>query len=49
MPRHAKYVPQGVIPAVLLPFTDDLIIDETSFRKHLSDVACDRGPFGDYG
>ena len=43
MPRHAKYVPQGVIPAVLLPFADDLTIDERSFRKHLSDVAATPG------
>ena len=33
MPRHASYVPHGVIPAVLLPFNDDLSIDEASFRK----------------
>jgi 4-hydroxy-tetrahydrodipicolinate synthase len=39
MPRHAHYVPHGVIPAVLLPFNDDLSIDEKSFRKHLRDVA----------
>jgi 4-hydroxy-tetrahydrodipicolinate synthase len=39
MPRHAHYVPHGVIPAVLLPFADDLSIDEKGFRKHLSDVA----------
>jgi 4-hydroxy-tetrahydrodipicolinate synthase len=43
MPRHAYYVPHGVIPAVLLPFTDDLAIDEKSFRKHLSDVAATDG------
>jgi 4-hydroxy-tetrahydrodipicolinate synthase len=43
VPRHAKYVPQGVIPAVLLPFADDLTIDERSFRKHLSDVAATTG------
>ncbi len=36
---HAKFVPQGIIPAVLLPFADDFSIDEKSFRKHLSDVA----------
>src|SRR5438067_5469364 len=24
MPRHARYIPHGVIPAVLLPFNDDL-------------------------
>src|SRR3954471_19519012 len=39
MPRHAAYVPHGVIPAVLLPFHDDLSIDEKSFRAHLRDVA----------
>ena len=39
MPRHAHYLPHGVIPAVLLPFFDDLSIDEQSFRAHLSDVA----------
>jgi 4-hydroxy-tetrahydrodipicolinate synthase len=43
MPRHAHYVPHGVIPAVLLPFTDDLAIDENSFRKHLADVAAVEG------
>ena len=39
MPRHATYVPHGVIPAVLLPFENDFSIDEASFRKHLRDVA----------
>ena len=39
MPRYAKFVPEGVIPACLLPFHDDLSIDEASFRRHLSDVA----------
>src|ERR1700691_1197720 len=43
MPRHAHYVPHGVIPAVLLPFADDLSIDEKSFRKHLRDVAATQG------
>jgi 4-hydroxy-tetrahydrodipicolinate synthase len=43
MPRHAHYVPHGVIPAVLLPFADDLAIDEQSFRKHLDDVAATQG------
>ena len=38
MPRHAHYVPNGVIPAVLLPFAEDLSIDESAFRKHLTDV-----------
>ncbi len=43
MPRHKTYVPHGVIPAVLLPFHDDLSIDEPSFRKHLRDVAATDG------
>ena len=43
MPRHTTYVPQGVIPAVLLPFENDLSIDEASFRKHLRDVAAVEG------
>ena len=43
MPRHAHYVPHGVIPAVLLPFNDDLSIDEASFRSHLRDVAATPG------
>jgi 4-hydroxy-tetrahydrodipicolinate synthase len=43
MPRHASYIPHGVIPAVLLPFENDLSIDEASFRKHLRDVAATEG------
>ena len=43
MPRHPTYVPHGVIPAVILPFHDDLSIDEASFRKHLRDVTRPRG------
>jgi len=43
MPRHAHYVPHGVIPAVLLPFNDDLSIDEKGFRSHLRDVAATKG------
>jgi 4-hydroxy-tetrahydrodipicolinate synthase len=43
MPRHKSYIPQGVIPAVILPFHDDLSIDEASFRKHLRDVAATEG------
>src|ERR1700722_5859671 len=39
MPRHVHYLPHGVIPAALLPFNDDLSIDEKSFRKHLRDLA----------
>jgi 4-hydroxy-tetrahydrodipicolinate synthase len=43
MPRFANFVPEGVIPACLLPFHDDLSIDESSFRRHLSDVAAVTG------
>jgi len=43
MPRHRDYVPQGVIPAVLLPFREDLSIDEAAYRAHLRDVASVEG------
>jgi 4-hydroxy-tetrahydrodipicolinate synthase len=43
MPRHPDFVPHGVIPAVLLPFYDDLSIDEASFRAHLRDVGSVQG------
>jgi 4-hydroxy-tetrahydrodipicolinate synthase len=46
MPRHANYAPEGVIPAVLLPFENDLSIDEASYRKHLRDVAAVEGLSG---
>ena len=39
----AEYIPAGVIPAVLLPFHDDLSIDEASYRAHLRDVASVQG------
>ena len=43
MSRQAGYVPAGVIPAVLLPFHEDLSIDEEAFRAHLRDVASVEG------
>ncbi len=43
MPRHANFVPHGVIPAILLPFHDDLSIDEKSFRAHIRDVGGTEG------
>jgi 4-hydroxy-tetrahydrodipicolinate synthase len=43
MPRFKTFAPHGVIPAVILPFNDDLSIDEASFRKHLRDVAATDG------
>jgi hypothetical protein len=42
MPRH-DYLPNGVIPAILLPFDDDLAIDERAFRSHIRDVAATEG------
>jgi 4-hydroxy-tetrahydrodipicolinate synthase len=42
MPRR-DYVPQGVIPAVLLPFHEDLSIDEAAYRAHLREVASVEG------
>ena len=43
MARHKTYLPQGVIPAVLLPFKPDLSIDEAAFRAHLRDVTSATG------
>lgn len=43
MRRHKGYLPQGVIPAALLPFNDDLSIDESAYRAHLRDVASAEG------
>jgi 4-hydroxy-tetrahydrodipicolinate synthase len=43
MPRHASYLPHGVIPAILLPFNDDLSIDDRAFRAHIRDVAGTEG------
>jgi 4-hydroxy-tetrahydrodipicolinate synthase len=34
-----RYIPHGVIPACLLPFTSDLEIDEFAYRSHLRDLA----------
>src|SRR5690242_21285458 len=35
--------PQGVIPAVLLPFRDDFAIDAPAYRRHLRDVGAVAG------
>ena len=43
MARFRNFVPQGVIPAALLPFNDDLSIDGASFGSHLRDLACVSG------
>jgi 4-hydroxy-tetrahydrodipicolinate synthase len=39
MSQSRHFEPKGVIPACLLPFKEDLSIDERSFRKHLRHVA----------
>src|SRR3979490_3059993 len=43
MARATKWIRQGVLPGGLLPFHEDLSIDEPSFRAHLSDVAAVEG------
>jgi len=43
MSRFRAFVPQGVIPACLLPFREDLSIDEAEYRRHLLDVAAVEG------
>ena len=43
MPHASAFNPHGVIPAVLLPFDNDLAVDEASFRKHLRDVGATPG------
>jgi 4-hydroxy-tetrahydrodipicolinate synthase len=40
---NRPFAPAGVIPAVLLPFHEDLSIDEASYRAHLRDVAAVEG------
>ena len=47
MPAHFPgYEPRGTIPAVLLPFHDDLSIDEATYRAHLRDVGGVAGVIG---
>jgi len=43
MAGQPRYIPAGVIPALLLPFNEDLSIDEPSLRSHLRDVASVQG------
>ncbi len=46
MPRHANYIPHGVIPAVLLPFENDLSIDEAKLPQASARCRRGRGPLG---
>lgn len=43
MSAHPGYIPHGIIPAALLPFHEDLSIDEAAFRAHLRDLAAVEG------
>src|ERR1700761_4960686 len=43
MSASTDFDPRGVIPACLLPFHDDLSIDEAGFRAHLRDLAAVEG------
>jgi 4-hydroxy-tetrahydrodipicolinate synthase len=43
MPRFQNDLPQGVIPACLLPLLDDFALDERGYRKHLLDVVAVAG------
>jgi len=38
MTPFKDWTPQGVIPAVLLPFKPDFSIDQSAYRHHLRDV-----------
>lgn len=41
--KFPNYVPAGVIPAALMPFNEDLSIDEKSLRSHIRNLASVRG------
>jgi 4-hydroxy-tetrahydrodipicolinate synthase len=43
MTRFKEWTPEGVIPAVLLPFRADFSIDGPAYRAHLREVAAVRG------
>ena len=43
MPRYPNFEPKGVIPACILPFHEDLSIDEASYRGHLRHTAAISG------
>ena len=43
MARFKQFIPQGVIPAALLPFNKDFSIDGASFKLHLSDLSSVKG------
>lgn len=38
-----RFEPKGVIPACLMPFNEDLSIDEAAYRAHLEDIASVEG------
>jgi 4-hydroxy-tetrahydrodipicolinate synthase len=43
MSQSSPFNPAGVIPAVILPFKEDLSIDEAAYKKHLEFVSASPG------
>lgn len=46
MSDKKPFAAHGVIPACLMPFTTDLAVDESAYRKHLADVSSVEGISG---
>lgn len=46
MSDKKPFAAHGVIPACLMPFTADLAVDESAYRRHLADVASVEGISG---
>ncbi|GLR40869.1 dihydrodipicolinate synthase family protein [Mesorhizobium amorphae] len=46
MSDKKPFAAHGVIPACLMPFTADLAVDESAYRKHLADVSSVEGISG---
>lgn len=38
-----NFIPEGVIPACLMPWAPDMSLDRNAFKRHVSDVAAVRG------
>ena len=43
MARQSIFIPEGVIPACLTPFDQQLRVDEEAYRRHLRDIASVKG------
>ena len=46
MSEKRQFVAKGVIPACLMPFSADLAVDESAYRRHLGDVGSVEGISG---